>query len=192
MSTRWERWTTARRTWGALALLTVYSVIAFQTGPFPALLEFGSPAVVFDTTTEYDPADTPAILQAFGEEGRSLYVRFLWLDLLNPLFFGGALSLVVAGCLGRGLGWRSKALYLAWIPVLAGIADLLENGLLLIQLGMYPDSAPTLADLTHATTTAKLALVTFVLYLAIASLATWGGATAWRRWGAQGPPPEGS
>ena len=113
MLTAWERWATATRTWGALALLAVYSVIAFQTGPFPALLEFSTPAVVFNTTTEYAAADMPVILEAFGEEGRSLYIRFLWLDLLSPLFFGLALSLVVASCLGRAFSWSSKVLYLA-------------------------------------------------------------------------------
>ena len=70
--------------WQTLALLTIYSVITFQTGPFPALFEFDGPAVVFDTTTEYDPAEMPAMLEALGEEARALSVKFLLLDLLNP------------------------------------------------------------------------------------------------------------
>lgn len=169
-----ERLATPKATLIALAVCLVVGFLTFRFGPFARLSTWGGEARLFDMTADYAPEQAWAILEAFGPEGRALYLRFLALDTLTLCLNGLAGALLLAFALKRLFAERSVLRRLAWTPVLVALLDLCENGGILAMLLLYPQPPEGIAGFTRLVTSIKLALVpaTFgVILLVWASLA---------------------
>jgi hypothetical protein len=97
-----------------------------------------------------------AILTGWGADGRRAARRDLWLDLGLILGYAVGLSVAfssaVSGVDAAASGCRASAARLfAWVPLLAGAADLAENGCLAPTLASYAqDDAKKLSGWPHA------------------------------------------
>ena len=86
----------------------------------------GYQAKILDARFGYSPLDVVALFEQLGESGRKLYaITEISLDLIFPFIYG----LLFAAFIIR-LYSRKSARWLVLIPVLAVIADLLENSMI--------------------------------------------------------------
>jgi hypothetical protein len=97
-----------------------------------------------------------AILTAWGAKGRHAARRDLWLDLGLILGYAIGLSVAFSSAVSgvdaaAGGCWASAARLFAWAPLLAGAADLAEDGCLAATLASYAkDDAAKLSGWPHA------------------------------------------
>ena len=155
-----------------LVLFTVFIVVVLPAqaaaGSFYTSL---SPAP--DTERWYAPADLYAAAEAWGEAGRSAYVRArVTFDVVWPLAYGifllTGLSWLWALATSPGSRWRRIAL----LPILVVLLDYAENICTATVVARYPARTPVLADLAPVFTAAKwLTLTACFVLLAVGVVA---------------------
>ena len=126
-----------------------------------------------DTERWYAPEDLYTAAEAWGEAGRSAYVRArVTFDVVWPLAYGifllTGLSWVWALATSPGSRWRRIAL----LPVLVVMLDYVENICTATAVARYPARTPVLAELAPVFTAAKwLTLTCSFLLLLVGVLA---------------------
>lgn len=93
------------------------SVILFK---LDAVLRAGSGYGYVDLELTFFPDNFFGVVSAWGRPKTELFAKTLWLDYLYPVFYAAFLSGVITRVAGKAGGF-------AWLPVLAGILDFLEN-----------------------------------------------------------------
>ena len=84
----------------------------------------GSGLTLLDGRLYYTPEEAAELLQLLGQRGRHLYaITQITLDLVFPLAYGALLAMAIVRLYSRK--WAS---YLILFPLVAVVADLLENG----------------------------------------------------------------
>lgn len=136
----------ARRN-GTLAV-TLVAVAVLLLLVFPNLPIGGE---TLDTKPGYTYEEAVASMEAYGTDGRTIYAwSSMLLDTLLPLAYV---------TLFAGLIYRFRATegtwWLAYIPVVAGIFDLLENVQITAMLVRYPDVSAVQVAWASAFTTVK-------------------------------------
>lgn len=160
---------TGARVLQAVGIFLAGSVLLFQFGPYPRLkTAMGGRAFPEEGVT--DAVALQAFLSELGEAGRALYREVQFWDLLNPLLLG-LLGVALVGWLARRaltVPWRHR---LVLVPLVAPVADLLENGVLLLALGAFPEASPA-APLLPAISAVKFAglVATLALVAGVAGL----------------------
>src|SRR6478609_1261428 len=139
-----------------------------------------------DTERWYSPADLYAAAAAWGETGRSAYVRArVTFDVIWPLAYGifllTGLSWVWAKATRPGSRWRRIAL----LPVLVVLLDYAENLCTATVVARYPSRTPVLAELAPVFTAAKWFTLTSCFLLLAVGLGAALVTTIRRRRGAQ-------
>jgi len=140
-STAWA-WATDPARRNLVALLTVPTLVlvlgAWLLGLLSNLPRYSDRVrgkFLYTRFEGYDLSDLRAQLQDLGTQGIGAFRRMLWLDLLFPLAYVPALAWTIARLpeeIGSvSLGWGMTVLLA--LPVLAGLADWVENGVLLQQ-----------------------------------------------------------
>lgn len=115
-------------------VLVVTAVVsaALITLVFPALPIGGE---LLDGRFGYTLDEVLAAMTAYGEGGRRVYVwASLIADTLLPVSYAGCLAGLVYRLRPKDDLWR-----LAFLPVVAGVLDLCENGQIVAMLMQYPD-----------------------------------------------------
>lgn len=126
--------------------------------------------------TGYDLPYAMRFLDAVGTEGRSYYLgRQIPLDLIYPGLFAVSWALLWLWLLARASRAPAGLRKLAWLPILAGIADYAENGLVAIMLTRFPDLPAGLVKTASIMTMAKSA-ATALFFVAFAILLFVAGA----------------
>ncbi len=96
-----------------------------------------------------------------GEQGRAAY---LWsqipIDMIYPLLFGICYCLLLAFLFKQLNKLNKPIFYLAYIPLLAGLFDYLENIGIIIMLRNYPPVSSSLVKTTSTFTLLKSGLTT--------------------------------
>ena len=141
-----------------LVVWLAYATLFFALGPY-AMLQHAAGGPLLEETFGYGTAEVQEWLDLLGEAGRNNYYTFQLLDGLNALLMSIALTLSLAFTLSRLVSARSPLRLLLYLPVLAGIGDLLENWLLVTALSSFPSEAPASEALLGAVTSAKLVTV---------------------------------
>ena len=126
---------------------------------FPALPIGGES---LDGRFGYALEEAMAAMTAYGEGGRRVYVlASLTADTLLPISYAGCLSGLVYRLRPKDDLWR-----LAFLPVVAGVLDLCENGQIVAMLIQYPDvsagqvaAASLVTQMKGCTVLASLAIV---------------------------------
>lgn len=144
----------------------------------PLVLSFAPESVLFDMSpTGYSYAEAIELLQILGLEGRRAYLTVqLPIDLIYPLMFAISYSLLITWVLKQFLPMQSKWFLVAFIPVLAGMFDYLENAVVASMLHVFPDVSETLVASASSFTIVKSGLTTLffvVLLVALVYLAGW-------------------
>jgi len=165
--------------WVALAGVVVF--LLFTALVLPAqtaredteIGEVGSP----DLSFYYSAADLYEMAEAYGEAGRSEYIRVRFtFDLVWPLvytlFLVTSISWVYARAFSEGSKWQLANL----APVLGMIFDYLENMATSLVMWRYPAQTAVVDWLAGIFTILKWVLISasFILLIVGAVFATWG------------------
>lgn len=152
-----------------LPALAVYLAMVLLTLPHLRALAGG--LAPFDLLPGgYDAAYAMRFLDAIGAEGRAYYLgRQIPLDLMYPALFAISFSLLWLWLLARAGRVPAGLPLIAWLPVLAGLADYAENGLVTFMLIRFPEISAGLVTTASAMTMAKSATTT-VYFCALAVL----------------------
>jgi hypothetical protein len=111
----------------------------------------------------YDIGYAMRFLEAIGSEGRDYYLsRQIPLDLIYPGLFAVSYALLWLWLLARAGGGPASLRMIAWLPILAGLADYAENGLVAAMLTRFPELSTVLVTTASVLTMAKSAIT--VLY----------------------------
>ena len=167
MSLAWlRRVATGRVVLFAASVFVVFSLIFFNAGPVPAVVE-AADVPLLDNRFAWTQEDAQSFLSALGVEGRRLYGLVLELDTLYAFTFATAGTLLLAWISARMLSPTNPLRWVALLPILAGALDLFENVGIPILLSTFPAVLLTLAGMLGLVTAAKLVLVNLSFALAV-------------------------
>ena len=168
LSTRVRGWTAA----AALLLFVLFVAVVLPAqaaaGAFYTEV-YDAP----DTRWWYTSADLYAAAEAWGEPGRSAYVRARWtFDVIWPIVYGGFLLSGLTWSWTRATAAGSRWRRVTLLPVLVVLLDYAENVCTATVMARYPARTPVLADLAPLFTAAKwLTLTTCFVLLAVGLVA---------------------
>ena len=124
----------------AVAALGIGGTLLFRRSPYDALK-----AVLDGASLPEETITTPdrfaEVLEILGAAGRESYLQFQVWDLLNPILIGGAGALLLGWLLKRGKRADSTWRFVVLLPVALLAADLLENLVISLAIGAFPDRA---------------------------------------------------
>ncbi len=117
----------------------VYSFMLTVT--IPKTMEFSDGMKLLDMMpTGYDLNYVSELFTSLGENGRLTYLtNQIPVDMIYPLLFGLSYCLLLGYLLKKLNKLNSKYMYLCLIPIIAGIADYLENIGIIAMLKNYPE-----------------------------------------------------
>lgn len=148
--------------WWALAGLAAFvvftaTVLRWQASISSAYTDtFGAP----DSSFWYTPGDLYAAAEAWGEAGRSAYVRArVSFDVVWPLVYGFFLTTSIAWLVARSTRPRSGWGRVALLPAVVVLLDYAENVCTATVMARYPDPTAVLAQLAPIFTASKWVLL---------------------------------
>lgn len=117
----------------------VYAFMLIVT--IPKTMEFSNGMELLDMMpTGYDLNYVNELFNSLGEIGRLTYLtNQIPVDMIYPLLFGLSYCLLLGYFLKKLNKLNSRHIYLCVIPIIAGIADYLENIGIITMLKSYPD-----------------------------------------------------
>lgn len=126
----------------------VYAFMLLVT--IPNTMNFSEGMKLLDMMpTGYDLDYVNKLFITLGEDGRNMYLtNQIPVDMVYPLLFGLTYALVLAYFLKKINKLRSPFSYLCLLPIIAGIADYLENIGIITLLNNYPDFTETTVNTT--------------------------------------------
>ncbi|WP_298496029.1 hypothetical protein [uncultured Algibacter sp.] len=161
----------------SLFILTnvVYLFMLFVT--IPKTMGFSNGMKLLDMLpTGYNQEYVNKLFRALGENGRKIYLtNQIPVDMIYPLLFGLTYSLLLAFFLKKLKKLKSPFIYLCLLPLIAGIADYLENIGIIAMLNSYPDLTETIVIVTNTFSVIKststsiffIALIVILIILGI-------------------------
>jgi len=134
-----------------LFILTNAVYVFMLTVTIPKTMGFSNGTKLLDMMpTGYDLNYVTKLFSTLGENGRETYLRNqIPVDMIYPLLFGLTYCLLLAYFLNKLNKLNSRYTYLCLIPIIAGIADYLENLGIIIMLKSYPELKETTVDVTN-------------------------------------------
>ena len=117
----------------------------------------------------YDSKYVNELFNKLGEEGREVYLfKQIPVDMIYPFLFGMTYSLLIAYFLEKLDKLNTPFFYLCLVPIIAGIADYLENFGIITMLNDFPDLSMTQVNVTNIFTLIKsLSTTLFFLILIV-------------------------
>jgi hypothetical protein len=124
-----------------LFILTNLVYIFMLTVTIPKTMEFSNGMKLLDMMpTGYDLNYVSALFTSLGENGRLTYLsNQIPVDMIYPLLFGISYCLLLGYFLKKMNKLNSQYRYLCLLPIIAGIADYLENIGIIVMLKNYPE-----------------------------------------------------
>ena len=164
----------------ALVLWFACAVGLFNFGPYPTLkATAGGP--LLEERFGYSQSEAQEQLRGLGEEGRGTYRTFQLLDGVNAVLMAAALTLSLAFALSRLVAAGNPLRLLVFLPILAGVGELVENSLLLVLVSAFPAEATFAGSLAGPVTSIKLILGFTALPVTLVSLLALGFKTRYNR-----------
>ncbi len=152
-----------------LFVLTMAVYLTMLSYSIPAVTAFAPQLPIFDLSPfgySFDYASE--LLDTLGVEGRNLYLSTqLPLDFIYPGLFSITYSLLLVWLFGKTFNENSKIYYLAFVPVLAGIFDYVENVFIIKMINSFPDLQITTVKVASLFTILKssFTMIFFVLLI---------------------------
>ena len=148
----------------------------FTNLPFsnPTIVEFSGGLPILDLRADFSPDDAYELFTALGPEGRQAYlILHLVPDTLFPIGYALVFAFVSAWFMVRLLPLDHRLQWLSMIPLISGLADVLENLSLVICNLAYPDRIDWLVELAHLLTKVKFGLLPIGLVFLTIIVVTW-------------------
>lgn len=154
--------------WVALAGLVIFLLFSALVLPrqSAAAEEVAGGAGSPDTSISYSPADLYQMAEAYGEEGRSAYIRARFtFDVIWPLVYTLFLGTAISWLFGKAFAADSRLQRANLAPVLGALFDYLENVSTSLVMLRYPDQTAVVDVLAPVFTLLKWVFVggSFVL-----------------------------
>lgn len=152
-------------TWrGFVVLLVLYAIVfGMIIVTLSRLTALTGGIGILDFDRGYSTERVRQVFDSYGEQGFALYGRIQLLDLANPALY----SLIFA-CLIYLLWKNRRAVWVAVLPIAAGVLDYSENLTLFLLARSYPDISPGLVGVSSTLSLVKnAALFASVAVLAI-------------------------
>ena len=153
----------------------VYLFMLFVT--IPKTMGFSNGLKLLDMLpTGYNQEYVNELFRTLGENGRETYLtNQIPVDMIYPLLFGLTYSLLLGYFLKKLNKLKSPFIYLCLLPIIAGIADYLENIGIITMLNSYPDLTETIVNATNTSSVIKststsiffIALIVILIILGI-------------------------
>jgi len=133
-----------------LFILTNAVYVFMLTVTIPKTMGFSKGMKLLDMMpTGYDLNYVSELFNSLGEMGRETYLTYqIPVDMFYPLLFGLTYCLLLGYFLKKINKLFTPFIYLCLLPIIAGIADYLENFGIITMLKSYPD----LTEITVKTT----------------------------------------
>jgi hypothetical protein len=124
-----------------LFILTNLVYTFMLTVTIPKTMEFSNGMKLLDMMpTGYDLNYVNELFSSLGENGRLTYLtNQIPVDMIYPMLFGLSYCLLLGYFLKKLNKLNSPYIYICVIPIIAGIADYLENIGIITMLKSYPD-----------------------------------------------------
>lgn len=158
-----------------VGLLSVTALLMFLMNgtelPFsaPTIQEHSGGLPVLDTRASFTPEDAYQLFAALGPEGRRAYLLLhLGPDTLFPIGYALLFAFISAWFLVRLLPLNHPLQWLSMIPLISGVADILENVFLVMANLAYPDRVDWIVRIAHLLYKVKFGLLPVgVVFLAV-------------------------
>lgn len=151
-----------------LFLLTniVYAVMLTIT--IPKTMTFSNGLKLLDMMPlGYDLEYINTLFETLGEKGRQVYLtNQLPVDMIYPFLFGISYCLLIGFFLKKLNKLDSLFFYLCFLPIIAGVADYLENFGIFTMLYNFPGFSPFTAKVTNVFSMVK-STTTTVFFIAL-------------------------
>lgn len=140
---------------GCLIVFVLFTALALPAQAAQAEADSnGAPSP--DTSFFYSADDLYASAEAFGEAGRSAYIRARWtFDVIWPIIYTVFLVTMISWVFGLAFRPESKAQLLNLVPLAGMLFDYLENTAATIVMARYPAQAVFAASLATVFTPVK-------------------------------------
>jgi hypothetical protein len=165
LSSHFHTWT---RGWLIPVLFAAFAIWVAVTLPVLQAAPGGN-IVSLDAQFFYPPERAFSTVASYGDAGRFWTRIYLTWDIVNPILYTLAFSLLISWLFQRSLEPGSKLQKLNIVPAGAAIFDLLENICIVIMLSVYPAQPSIVAWLSTVCTMSKVSL------LGVSTLLVMGG-----------------
>lgn len=154
-----------------LFVATQVIYLAMLLFTLPHLQQLAGGMKPFDLLPQgYDITYVINFMGAIGDEGRAFYLtRQIPLDLIYPGLFAVTFAGMWLWLLSKAANVPSLWRWGMLLPILAGLADYVENGLIIAMLIYYPDISRGMAATASLTTIFK-SMATAMYFVALLSL----------------------
>ncbi len=151
-----------------LFILTNIVYTFMLTVTIPKTMGFSNGMILLDMMpTGYDLNYVNELFTTLGENGRLIYLtKQIPVDMIYPLLFGLSYCLLLGYFLKKLKTFYSPYTYLCLIPIIAGIADYLENLGIITMLNNYPELKETIVYATNMFSVIK-SISTSIFFIAL-------------------------
>jgi hypothetical protein len=164
--------------WFFILTNIVYAFMLIVT--IPKTMVFSNGLKLLDMMpTGYDLEYINTLFNSLGKKGREVYLyNQIVVDMIYPFLFGISYCLLIAYFLKKLNKFNSSFFYLCLLPIIAGIADYVENIGVIIMINSYPDLSQFSAITTNIFTIIKsmttaiyfVALITTIIILGVRTI----------------------
>jgi hypothetical protein len=165
-----EKNTSGKKVLGLFILTNVlYLIMLLVT--IPKTMEFSNGMKLLDMLpTGYNQDYANELFRTLGQNGREIYLtNQIPVDMIYPLLFGLTYSLLLAYFLKKLNKLKSPFTYLCLLPIIAGIADYLENIGIITMLKSYPNFTETTVNATNTFSVVK-STSTSIFFIALIAI----------------------
>ena len=144
----------------------VYAIMMIIT--IPKIMAFSNGMKLLDMMpTGYESGYIISLFDTLGESGRHAYLYYqLPIDMIYPFLFGISYCFMIGYFLKKINKFDTVLFYLCFLPIIAGIADYLENFGIISMLNNYPDLSLTSMNVTNYFSITK-SMTTTVFFIAL-------------------------
>jgi hypothetical protein len=140
----------------------------------PTIKEHSGGLTILDIRESFTPEDAYELFTALGKEGRQAYlILHLLPDTLFPIGYALSFAFISAWFLIRLLPLDHRLQWLSLIPLISGLADVVENLSLVICNLMFPSRIDWLVQFAHLLTKVKFGLLPIGLIFFIIIVVIW-------------------
>ncbi|MGB0383737.1 MAG: hypothetical protein ACPGWR_02850 [Ardenticatenaceae bacterium] len=165
-----------------LFVFVIFSILIFNYGFIPAIIERAQGADILDNTFNYSAEDVYQLFSTYGDEGRRLYLLYLLLfDFVYPVLFALSNSVLLAYILERLFTEVRFFRYLYLMPFVVLLLDYAENIGILTLLLNYPNQLVEFVSVISAITMLKLGVVNLLFVITLMALVAVIVKSAYRR-----------
>lgn len=144
----------------------IYAIMLIVT--IPKTMAFSNGMKLLDMMpTGYDSEYVHTLFETLGANGRAVYLYHqIPVDMVYPFLFGISYCLLIAYFLKKLNKLNSAFFYVCFLPIIAGIADYLENFGIINMLNKYPHLSQISIDATNVFSIVK-SMATTIYFVAL-------------------------